>query len=167
MSASPNATRGSSPQRLRHQGSQRNDDHSSASPIGRKARISPTAVKSREEYSACARELRARTLGDYRNEEPQQQQEQGGGKPQAEHPPAGHRTAGQGERRQTQATKKAEHAGNDNHVHYFFSMFTSARFDIICTDADGFVLACVRWAWVHYACESDHSDRPSVSRSWT
>jgi hypothetical protein len=116
MSSIPNATRGSSPQRLRKPESQRNDDQSSASPIGRKASISSTAVKSREAYSARRTQLLARTLGDYGDEEPQQQQEQGQ-KPQTEHPPVTEPSVKDTRHKQT---KKSEHAGN--HFHYFFDV---------------------------------------------
>jgi len=114
MSAIPNATRGSSPQRLRKQESQRNDDQSSASPVGRKASISSTAVKSREAYSARRTQSLARTLGDYRDEEPLQQQEQGQNKPQTEHPPVTEPLVKDARHKQT---KKSEHAGS--HFYYF------------------------------------------------
>lgn len=115
MSAIPNATRGSSPQRLRKPESQRNDDKSIASPIGRKASISPTAVNSREEYSARRKQALARTLGDYGDEEPQQQQEQWQNMPLTEQPPVTEPPVKDARNKQT---KKTEHAGN--HFHYFF-----------------------------------------------
>jgi len=115
MSAIPNATRGSSPQRFRKQESQRNDDQSSASPIGRKASISSTAVKSREAYSARRTQTLALTLGDYGDEEPLQQQEQWQNKPQTENPPPVTEPLVKDARHKQ--TKKSQHAGS--HFHYF------------------------------------------------